>query len=178
MTLLNVLIDLRTLVVSLTIFLVTVCSSRIYNYFYTRDGGGGGSATSTSTEDANTKSDTRTDTSTSTARGDDHKRSLQLENRDEGRSLQNTATTSTHTRSEGAKDGGGNLQTTQRKDDTKSPKETMTASIDTDTDTDTDDDNNWRCVCETGFLPPGLLKQFGGMEAMVRMSTGQCYHKI
>lgn len=37
--------------------------------------------------------------------------------------------------------------------------------------------DNWRCVCETGFLPPGLLKSFGGMEAMVRMSTGQCYHK-
>jgi hypothetical protein len=37
--------------------------------------------------------------------------------------------------------------------------------------------SEWRCVCETGFLPPGLLKSFGGMEAMVRMSTGQCYHK-
>lgn len=40
-----------------------------------------------------------------------------------------------------------------------------------------EDSENWRCVCETGFLPPGLLKSFGGMEAMVRMSTGQCYHK-
>ena len=40
-----------------------------------------------------------------------------------------------------------------------------------------DDGNNWRCVCETGFLPPGLLKSFGGMESVVRMSTGQCYHK-
>jgi len=40
-----------------------------------------------------------------------------------------------------------------------------------------DDGENWRCVCETGFLPPGLLKSFGGMEAVVRMSTGQCYHK-
>ena len=37
--------------------------------------------------------------------------------------------------------------------------------------------SEWRCVCETGFLPPGLLKSFGGMEAMVRMSAGQCYHK-
>lgn len=39
------------------------------------------------------------------------------------------------------------------------------------------DNNNWRCACENGFLPPGLLKSFGGMEAMVRMGTGQCYHK-
>lgn len=39
------------------------------------------------------------------------------------------------------------------------------------------EEEEWRCVCETGFLPPGLLKNFGNMEAMVRMSTGQCYHK-
>ena len=38
-------------------------------------------------------------------------------------------------------------------------------------------DVEMRCVCETGFLPPGLLKNFGNMEAMVRMSTGRCYHK-
>ena len=44
---------------------------------------------------------------------------------------------------------------------------------------DYDDPNKdqWKCVCETGFLPPGLLKSFGGMEAVFRMSTGQCYHK-
>jgi hypothetical protein len=37
--------------------------------------------------------------------------------------------------------------------------------------------SNWRCACEGGFLPPGLLKTFGGAEAVIRMSTGQCYHK-
>jgi hypothetical protein len=37
--------------------------------------------------------------------------------------------------------------------------------------------SNWRCACEGGFLPPGLLKSFGGAEAVIRMSTGQCYHK-
>jgi hypothetical protein len=40
-----------------------------------------------------------------------------------------------------------------------------------------ENDNNWRCACEGGFLPPGLLKTFGGAEAVFRMSTGQCYHK-
>lgn len=34
--------------------------------------------------------------------------------------------------------------------------------------------NNWRCACENGFLPPGML---GGAEAVFRMGTGQCYHK-
>ena len=34
--------------------------------------------------------------------------------------------------------------------------------------------NNWRCGCEGGFLPPGM---FGGAEAVMRMGTGQCYHK-
>jgi hypothetical protein len=44
---------------------------------------------------------------------------------------------------------------------------------------DTPDVNstNWRCACEGGFLPPGLLQSFGGAEAVIRMSTGQCYHK-
>lgn len=32
----------------------------------------------------------------------------------------------------------------------------------------------WRCVCEGGFLPPGM---FGGAEAVFRLGTGQCYHK-
>ena len=39
------------------------------------------------------------------------------------------------------------------------------------------EDNNWRCVCETGFLPPGMLKNFGSAEAMIRLGTGSCYHK-
>jgi hypothetical protein len=44
-------------------------------------------------------------------------------------------------------------------------------------DDDIGDNNTWRCVCENGFLPPGLLKSFGGAEAMIRLGTGQCYHK-
>ena len=37
--------------------------------------------------------------------------------------------------------------------------------------------DNWRCACEGGFLPPSLLKSFGGMEAAVKLGMGQCYHK-
>ena len=44
---------------------------------------------------------------------------------------------------------------------------------------DKNNDNNttWRCACENGFLPAGLLKNFGGAEAVMRMGMGQCYHK-
>jgi hypothetical protein len=42
---------------------------------------------------------------------------------------------------------------------------------------DVRDSLKWRCVCEQGFLPPGMLQSFSGMEAMVRTSTGKCYHK-
>lgn len=34
--------------------------------------------------------------------------------------------------------------------------------------------NSWRCACEGGFLPPGM---FGNMEAVLKMGSGQCYHK-
>jgi hypothetical protein len=37
--------------------------------------------------------------------------------------------------------------------------------------------NNWRCACEGGFLPPGLLKTFGGVESVYKMGIGDCYHK-
>ncbi|KAG7344922.1 hypothetical protein IV203_032453 [Nitzschia inconspicua] len=40
-----------------------------------------------------------------------------------------------------------------------------------------DSDTGWRCACEGGFLPPGMLKSFGGAEAIMRLGTGQCYHK-
>jgi len=44
--------------------------------------------------------------------------------------------------------------------------------------TTNNDNNNWRCACEGGFLPPGLLKDvFGGAEAAMRLGAGQCYHK-
>lgn len=42
---------------------------------------------------------------------------------------------------------------------------------------DVRDSLKWRCVCEQGFLPPGMLQSFSGMESMVRTSTGKCYHK-
>lgn len=60
------------------------------------------------------------------------------------------------------------------------------SSANNDDDDDDDDpvlasgsnsDNNWRCACEGGFLPPGLLKSFGGAEAAMRLGTGQCYHQ-
>lgn len=37
--------------------------------------------------------------------------------------------------------------------------------------------DKWRCACQNGFLPAGMLKTFGGAEAMMRLGTGQCYHK-
>lgn len=40
-----------------------------------------------------------------------------------------------------------------------------------------ENNNKWRCACEGGFLPPGLLKTFGGAEAVMRLGSGQCYHK-
>jgi hypothetical protein len=54
---------------------------------------------------------------------------------------------------------------------------------DDDKKSDSDDEDlfamndKWRCACEGGFLPPGMLKTFGGAEAMMRLGTGQCYHK-
>ena len=44
-------------------------------------------------------------------------------------------------------------------------------------DLGTNNSNTWRCACENGFLLPGLLKTFGGAEAVMRMGMGQCYHK-
>lgn len=38
-------------------------------------------------------------------------------------------------------------------------------------------ETGWRCACEGGFLPPGLLQNFSGAEAVLRMSAGRCYHK-
>lgn len=43
--------------------------------------------------------------------------------------------------------------------------------------TNATDASQWRCACETGFVPSGLLKSFGGAESVIRLSTGQCYHK-
>ena len=46
-----------------------------------------------------------------------------------------------------------------------------------DDDLGTNNNNTWRCACENGFLPPSLLRTFGGAEAVMRMGMGQCYHK-
>ena len=35
----------------------------------------------------------------------------------------------------------------------------------------------WKCSCELGFLPAGMLKTFGNAEAIMRLGVGQCYHK-
>ena len=42
---------------------------------------------------------------------------------------------------------------------------------------DVPDTNKWRCACEGGFLPPGLLKTFGRAESVYKMGVGDCYHK-
>lgn len=64
--------------------------------------------------------------------------------------------------------------------DTNSVPETNkaeeTATVE-DSDLFQKSNNNWRCACEGGFLPPGMLKTFGSAEAMMRLGTGQCYHK-
>lgn len=50
-------------------------------------------------------------------------------------------------------------------------------------DDDSDDDdlftmntnNNWRCACEGGFLPAGMLQTMGGAQAVFSMGIGSCY---
>jgi len=41
-----------------------------------------------------------------------------------------------------------------------------------------EDTPQFRCACEGGFLPPGLLRSFAGAESVLRLGTGQCYHKM
>ena len=38
-------------------------------------------------------------------------------------------------------------------------------------------EQKWRCACEGSFLPPSLLRSFGGAEAIFKAGMGQCYHK-
>ena len=68
------------------------------------------------------------------------------------------------------------------KNDRGTTKNSNTTDATNNNDDDEDwfkmnDNNTWRCACEGGFLPPGMLKTFGGAEAMMRLGTGQCYHK-
>lgn len=37
--------------------------------------------------------------------------------------------------------------------------------------------NTWKCSCEGGFFSAGMLKTFGSAEAVMRLGSGQCYHK-
>lgn len=61
-------------------------------------------------------------------------------------------------------------------DSSQSPSLGSSASVDRIVDENATS-SNWRCACEGGFLLPGMLQSLGGAEAVVRMSTGQCYHK-
>lgn len=65
----------------------------------------------------------------------------------------------------------------KRKESNNNNNNISTTATSNNNDGSINDGNTWRCACENGFLPPGLLKSFGGMEAMVRMGSGQCYHK-
>jgi len=40
-----------------------------------------------------------------------------------------------------------------------------------------DEGRIWKCACEFGILPIGILRTFGNAEAMMRLGVGQCYHK-
>lgn len=83
----------------------------------------------------------------------------------------------------------GNFEVRTDKDDKpeSEEKKSLTTNNRTETDADTkaevdsalltSNNNTWRCACEGGFLPPGMLKSFGTAEAMMRLGTGQCYHK-
>jgi hypothetical protein len=63
---------------------------------------------------------------------------------------------------------------TAEKEESVEPSEETNDSAVNPVDTQT---NGWRCACEGGFLPPGLLQNFSGAEAVLRMSAGRCYHK-
>jgi hypothetical protein len=41
----------------------------------------------------------------------------------------------------------------------------------------TTDISRFQCSCAAGFLPRGILKTFGSAEAIMRLGSGQCYHK-
>jgi hypothetical protein len=66
---------------------------------------------------------------------------------------------------------------TPANDDTEASSEIITLQREETEKEYTEAENNWRCACEGGFLPPGMLKSFGGAEAVMRLGTGQCYHK-
>lgn len=67
---------------------------------------------------------------------------------------------------------------------TSKDTETNSSETQNSSTSDKEDDNRtvgkgrvWKCACELGFLPAGMLKTFGNAEAIVRLGVGQCYHK-
>lgn len=61
-------------------------------------------------------------------------------------------------------------------DTTENSSSTSTANSNSNSNSNSRS-NQWRCACEGGFLPPGMLSSLGGAEAVFRLGTGQCYHK-
>lgn len=75
----------------------------------------------------------------------------------------------------------GNAQCIFITDDKSDKKETSTTNSRTtksnSTTTVAEQRTTWKCSCELGFFPAGMLKTFGNAEAMMRLGVGQCYHK-
>ena len=61
-----------------------------------------------------------------------------------------------------------------RKDSNDDPKNLITSQEKVTKQTN---EQKWRCACEGSFLPPTLLRSFGGAEAIFKAGMGQCYHK-
>ena len=61
-------------------------------------------------------------------------------------------------------------------DPRKDPKENQKI-MKTDQENEQSNEQKWRCACEGSFLPPSLLRSFGGAEAIFKAGMGQCYHK-
>lgn len=66
------------------------------------------------------------------------------------------------------------------KEDEKDDGEIKASADDEDlgsvTDNTTSTNNQWRCACEGGFLPAGMLQSLGGAQAVFNMGIGSCYH--
>lgn len=64
------------------------------------------------------------------------------------------------------------MSTSESREKTKTPSQSDILA--TQVNVTTTQTSQWRCACEGGFLPPGM---FGNMEAVLKMGSGQCYHK-
>ena len=67
----------------------------------------------------------------------------------------------------------------ETKDEGKKSEITQNLTVNTlsQKDKKINDEYKWRCACEQGILPPGLLSSFSGIESVLRLGSGQCYHK-